>query len=214
MNTNTEKLNELFSLSDFDEFQNVKNPMTLFDNWLNAAIEKKIIEPNAMMLATADSSGKPSARIVLLKEYNENGFVFYSNYTSRKGKDLEENPAAALVFWWGSIIRQVRVEGVVEKTSDEESDLYFSSRPRGSQISALASNQSKPIPNYAYLKNKFDELTKQLENREIPRPEYWGGYRVKPFMIEFWQARDNRLNDRIRFTKNKSGDWDINRLSP
>ena len=191
-----------------------KNPLTLFEIWFNYAIENKVLEPNAMTLATADKNGKPSARIVLLKDYSEKGFVFFTNYKSIKGNQLEENPNAALVFWWGTLARQIRIEGTVKKISKADSDAYFNSRPRGSQIGAIVSNQSKMIPSYSYLENQFDALSEKYKNKRVKRPEYWGGYQVKPNIIEFWQGRENRLHDRLRFVKTDSDNWKLERLSP
>lgn len=191
-----------------------KNPFGLFDQWFNFAIKESVLEPNAMTLATADENGFPSARIVLLKDYNEKGFVFFTNYNSKKGTHLSKNPNAALVFWWGKLARQIRVEGKVEKISEEESKEYFHSRPIGSQIGAIISNQSKVIPNYNFLEEKFEEAKVQLKDTNIEKPEYWGGYRIVPRMLEFWQGSENRLHHRLRFSKTNDNDWRIERLAP
>ena len=214
MKYNPANLRQSYRTIGLDETTITKNPITLFEDWFNYAIEKNILEPNAMTLATADENGKPSARIVLLKDYNERGFVFFTNYKSIKGLQLEQNSYTALVFWWGSLARQIRIEGSVEKVSAKESDEYFNSRPRGNQLGAVVSNQSKIIPNYSHLQKGFEEISNKLKNKKIKRPQYWGGYRVKPVMIEFWQGRENRLHDRLRFTKGKSGNWKLDRLSP
>lgn len=197
-----------------DESNIEKNPFKLFEQWFNIALKSGILEPNAMTLATADNLGKPSARIVLLKDLTQRGFVFFTNYKSRKGDQLNENPFAALVFWWDKLERQIRIEGKVEKLSKKDSDIYFNSRPRGSQLGAVISRQSEVIPNYNFLKNEFLEFKKGIKGKKIIRPNYWGGYLLKPELIEFWQGRENRLHDRIRYTKKKSKSWLIERLSP
>jgi pyridoxamine 5'-phosphate oxidase len=166
-----------------------------------------------MMLSTADVNGNPSARIVLLKEIDDSGFVFYTNYGSRKGKDLKENPKAALTFFWDELLRQIRIEGRIEKISKETSKKYFSSRPRESQIGAWVSAQSSVIPNREILENKFDELEEKFGNEEIPLPDFWGGYRVIPNYFEFWQGRENRLHDRICYKK-ENDEWKIFRIAP
>jgi pyridoxamine 5'-phosphate oxidase len=166
-----------------------------------------------MMLSTADVNGNPSARIVLLKEIDDSGFVFYTNYGSRKGKDLKENPKAALTFFWDELLRQIRIEGRIEKISKETSKKYFSSRPRESQIGAWVSAQSSVIPNREILENKFDELEEKFGNEEIPLPHFWGGYRVIPNYFEFWQGRENRLHDRICYKK-ENDEWKIFRIAP
>jgi pyridoxamine 5'-phosphate oxidase len=191
-----------------------KNPIKLFEIWFNYAIQKKVLEPNAMTLATADKNGKPSARIVLLKDFDESGFVFFTNYTSIKGNQLQENLNAALVFWWENLAKQIRIEGSVEKISTKESDAYFNSRPRGNQLGAIISDQSQPIQSYSYLESEFEKISRKYKNKKVVRPNYWGGYRVIPDMIEFWQGRENRLHDRLRFTISKSDNWKLERLSP
>lgn len=191
------------------------NPFTQFAKWFQAVLEAKLPEPNAMTLATATPSGKPSARMVLLKGFDENGFVFFTNYNSHKGQELIQNPQAALVFNWLELHRQVRIEGTVEKVSDEESTEYFQSRPKGSQIGAWASPQSSVIPNREVLEEKVAQLRQVYEHAEaLPRPEHWGGFRVKPDRIEFWQGRPSRLHDRIQFSRQANGSWKIERLAP
>lgn len=203
-----------YDKNQLDEELIEKNPIMLFDSWFKSALNAEILEPNAMTLATADSNARPTARMVLLKDFDDDGFVFYTNYKSRKGLQLEQNPFAALVIWWGIFARQVRIEGSVEKVSVEESDDYFYSRPRGHQLGTSASNQSQIIPNYEFLEKQYTGLSKQFEGKQIPRPDFWGGYRLKPEIIEFWQGRLNRLHDRLRYTKKKSGGWNIDRLAP
>jgi pyridoxamine 5'-phosphate oxidase len=190
-----------------------KNPFEQFSSWYKMADDAGFIHPDAMTLATADKNSKPSARIVLLKSFDENGFVFFTNYKSRKGNELEVNPYASLVFYWDKIDKQVRIEGSIEKISEKESEEYFHTRPQGSQIGALASPQSKVIIDRGYLENKFEELSKKYAGKEIPLPENWGGYRVKPFYFEFWQSRDNRLHDRICYIKERES-WKLERLAP
>ena len=207
-------LRKQYKNEPLDENKIEKNPIKLFEQWFNVALERNIIEPNAMTLATSDSNGIPSARIVLLKDLNQLGFTFFTNYESKKGTQLENNPFAAIVFWWGKLERQVRVEGTIEKLSNKDSDEYFKSRPRGSQLGAVVSKQSLVIPNYDFLQNQFVELEKKYKGKKIKRPNYWGGYRLKPTIIEFWQGRKNRLHDRIRYTKKNGKYWLIERLSP
>ena len=190
------------------------NPLQQFRKWFHEAINSEILEPNAMTLATINSEGKPVARIVLLKNLDEQGFIFFTNYQSQKGQNLLDNPWASLVFWWGELERQVRVEGKVAKISESESDQYFYSRPIGSQLGAWASPQSQVIPNRQFLENRLQEFTQQYENKTIPRPENWGGYRVIPNTIEFWQGRQNRLHDRLCYRLNEEQQWQIDRLAP
>ncbi|MCE2926109.1 MAG: pyridoxamine 5'-phosphate oxidase [Rickettsiales bacterium] len=191
-----------------------KNPITQFQAWLNAAAEHPhIIEPTAMCLATADKSGEPSARMVLLKEVDERGFVFYTNDESHKGHDLRENPRVALVFYWMPLKRQIRVEGIAEKVSDEESDAYFNSRPRDSRIGAWASKQSRPLKDKAQLVADVARETARFGLSEIPRPPYWYGWRVVPKVIEFWEEGLFRIHDREVFSRSGEG-WEITRLYP
>lgn len=192
---------------------NTRDPFSIFRDWYQEATDAGITDPSIMTLATANKDGKPSARIVLLKSFNEHGFVFYTNYQSRKGLDLEKHPWAALVLHWRETGRQVRIEGAVEKVQASLSDRYFESRPRGSQLGAWASEQSREIPSRAsldkFLKRRELEFSEQL----IPRPPHWGGYRVIPDMIEFWSDRENRMHERILFEKKGQG-WDSKRLAP
>lgn len=189
------------------------NPIKQFQTWFDQAMAADIIEPNAMTIATATKEGMPSARIVLLKGLDERGFVFYTNYESRKGQELLDNPHASLVFWWGVLERQVRIEGWVEKISDEETIAYYRSRPVGSQLGAWASDQSRVIPNREVLEQRLDDLTQHYQNQDIPRPPHWGGFRVVPQAIEFWQGRPSRLHDRLRY-RLVDGSWKIERLAP
>ena len=188
------------------------DPIEQFHTWFEDALNAELIEPNAMTLSTVDENGMPSARIVLLKEFDHEGFVFYTNYNSRKGHELASNPYAALTFFWLPLERQVRIKGSVQKVSDEENDNYFYKRPIDSQKAAIASEQSSPIKNKESLSEKMDEL-KKLHKESIKRPTLWGGYQVKPYNIEFWQGRPNRLHDRISYYQ-QSGKWVKTRLAP
>jgi len=189
------------------------DPIAQFQRWFDEAMAAGVAEPNAMTLATASPSGEPSARIVLLKGLGPDGFVFFTSYDSAKGREMAANPRAALVFFWKELERQVRIEGDVSQVSAEESDTYFHSRPRGSQLGAIASRQSASIPSRATLDQRLAEAEGRYADREIPRPDTWGGYRVAPRRIEFWQGRPNRLHDRILFRR-EGGAWVRERLSP
>jgi pyridoxamine 5'-phosphate oxidase len=191
-----------------------KDAMEQFGTWWKDALKSEIEEVNAMTLATATAAGKPSARIVLLKGFDKNGFIFFTNYHSHKGKQLEENPMGSLVFFWKELERQVRVEGTVAKISAKESDVYFNSRPIESRIGAWASPQSKVISSRQVIEENIIELEKSFAGKEIDRPPHWGGYMVKPLLVEFWQGRPGRLHDRIQYTFLKEGGWKIERLAP
>ena len=190
------------------------DPMEQFRKWFEEALAADLHEPNAMTLATASSGGRLSARVVLLKGFDERGFVFYTNYEGRKARDLEENPYCALAFYWGELERQVRVEGRVSRVPTEESDEYYQSRPRGSQLSAWASEQSRPVAGRDALEARLRRLEDEYEGREVPRPPFWGGYRVEPEAIEFWQGRENRLHDRLLYRCSGGGGWSMERLQP
>lgn len=191
-----------------------KNPIDQFSTWWNQAIESQIDEVNAMTLATVDANHKPSARIVLLKEFDENGFVFFTNYNSKKGLDMLTNKNVALVFFWKELERQVRIEGTVERVSDGISDAYFNSRPETSRIGAWASPQSTIINSREILETNFQKYQTAFEEKQIKRPPHWGGFNVKPELIEFWQGRSSRLHDRIMYCEIGDNEWKINRLAP
>jgi pyridoxamine 5'-phosphate oxidase len=188
-------------------------PVEQFRRWFDEALAANLHEPNAMTLATATPDGRPSARVVLLKGFDERGFVFYTNYEGRKAKELEINPYCALVFYWGELERQVRIEGRASRVPDKESDAYFEGRPRGSQLGAWASEQSRPVRDRGALEDRLRELEAGYEGREVPRPPFWGGYRVEPETIEFWQGRENRLHDRLSYRRS-DGLWRRERLQP
>jgi pyridoxamine 5'-phosphate oxidase len=190
------------------------NPFKQFKVWFEQALAAQLPEPNAMTIATATPDGKPYARIVLLKRYDERGFVFYTNYESQKGRQLIENPWGAIAFWWAELERQVRIGGRVEKVSPQEADEYFHSRPKGSQLGAWASNQSQVIDSREVLEQRLQQLKQEYENKDVPRPPHWGGFRVIPDEIEFWQGRPSRLHDRLLYRRDKDGSWTIQRLSP
>ena len=191
------------------------NPIRQFEKWSQEVRALGVVEQDviSMTLATATRFGQPDARIVLLKAFDEQGFVFYTNYDSRKGNELEENARACLLFYWSAVWRQVRIEGPVEKVSSEESDQYFQSRPLGSKIGAWASEQSRGVENRGVLEKRFAEFDSKFGD-DVPRPPHWGGYRVKPTTIEFWQGQENRMHDRLRYTLQDDGTWVIERLAP
>ena len=201
------------SLSETDLYD---DPFNQFTAWFEDYKGLDPLEPNSMVLATSNAEGQPSARVVLLKELNDEGFVFFTNYGSRKGKDIDENQKACLLFYWDFLERQIRIEGPIEKINQVESAAYFQSRPRGSQIGAWASPQSKVIPGRAHLDQLFRQAEDQFKtNEEIDCPDHWGGYIVKPLYFEFWQGRDNRLHDRISFRRGTdAGNWELARLAP
>lgn len=191
------------------------NPIRQFEKWFQELLAAGVNEQDSisMTLATATKDGEPSARIVLMKSFDERGFVFFTNYDSRKGSELTDNPRACLLFYWAAVWRQVRIEGEVEKVSADESDQYFQSRPLGSKTGAWASNQSQPIESRLALEQRFAEFESKFRGN-VPRPPHWGGYRVKPAVIEFWQGQDNRLHDRLKYTRQNNGNWSIERLAP
>jgi len=208
------ELRKNYTLQSLDLTDVDLNPVRQFELWLDQALNSNLPEANAMVLATAGSSGQPRARVVLLKGVVERGFVFYTNYKSRKGLDLSHNPRAGLCFNWLELERQVRIDGKVEKVSEEESTAYFNSRPFESRIGALASHQSSVVRDRQQLETTFKHLYDEYEGKSVPKPWDWGGYVVIPEVIEFWQGRPGRLHDRIEFKKDHNNDWSISRLSP
>lgn len=203
-----------YMLQHLSEEAVADTPVEQFSRWWNDAITSNVDEVNAMTLATASNDGLPSARIVLLKGFNEEGFVFFTNYQSYKAKNLEENPRACLVFFWKELERQVRITGLVSRVTDAESDEYFNSRPEASRIGAWTSPQSTVIISRQWLEEKESEFIKSFMKDAIPRPPHWGGYRVKPVSVEFWQGRPGRLHDRIQYSLEEEGNWRIERLAP
>jgi pyridoxamine 5'-phosphate oxidase len=207
-------LRKEYTIAGLTENELDPNPFKQFRKWLNQALEAGLPEPTAMTLATATKDGKPSARMVLLKHVGEEGFVFFTNYESLKGRELLRNPAAALVFYWVELERQVRIIGTAKKVSREESEQYFRTRPIGSQLAAWASKQSEILQNRREIERRVLELEAQYTNKEIPAPPLWGGFRIRPTEIEFWQGRPNRLHDRLRYALARGRKWKIERLSP
>jgi pyridoxamine 5'-phosphate oxidase len=207
------QLRKEYSLAALDETHVNSNPFIQFNTWFDEALQAQLQEPNALFLATVDESNKPSGRIVLLREANDKGFVFYTNYLSRKGIEIATNPHASMTFFWQELERQVRIEGVLEKVPESVSDDYFARRPRGSQIGAWTSPQSKQIISRAELEEEEKRISALFEGKEVKRPAHWGGYCLVPHYLEFWQGRENRLHDRICFSLTNSG-WSIARLAP
>ncbi|MCM5527799.1 pyridoxamine 5'-phosphate oxidase [Parasegetibacter sp. NRK P23] len=203
-----------YKLRSLAETDVAADAVAQFGRWWEEAVASQIDEVNAMTLATASADGVPSARIVLLKGYDEKGFTFFTNYESFKGQQLGENPRACLVFFWKELERQVRITGIIEKVSQKESEEYFISRPQGSRLGAWASPQSQVIPNREWLETKEAELKAIYGDNDVPKPPHWGGYRLKPIVVEFWQGRASRLHDRIQYTLQDEGAWKIERLAP
>jgi pyridoxamine 5'-phosphate oxidase len=214
MDTSIADLRKDYSLQDLTEKDVDPNPFKQFKTWFSHAVEAQLTEPNAMTLATCTPDGQPAARMVLLKDVDEQGFVLFTNYNSHKGQELAINPQATLVFWWAELERQVRVVGTVEKISSAQSDSYFEVRPSKSRLGAWASNQSEVIASREILEQQLKDFERHYENQEVPRPPHWGGYRVIPQKIEFWQGRSSRLHDRLLYSRLEYGSWKIERLSP
>ncbi len=207
------KLRHDFSKMSLDESMIASDPIKQFEVWFRAAVEGKVNEPNAMVVSTVSATNRPSSRILLLRDFSENGFVFYTNYNSRKAGDIEANPAASILFFWPELERQIRIEGTLQKQSSVDSDRYFDSRPRGSKLGAWTSPQSEIIADRKAIDDELETITKKFEGKEIPRPEWWGGYVLVPDRLEFWQGRPSRLHDRICYIKEKEN-WKIVRLAP
>ncbi|MGH3148365.1 MAG: pyridoxamine 5'-phosphate oxidase [Rubrobacter sp.] len=207
-------LREEYTRAGLVEADLAPDPAGQFRRWFDEALSADLHEPNAMILATANPRGRPSARVVLLKGFDERGFVFYTNYEGRKGWELEENPHCSLLFYWGELQRQVRIEGTATRASADESDAYYLTRPRGSRLGAWASAQSRQVESRKALEDRLRELEAEYEGQdEVPRPPFWGGYRVEPETFEFWQGRENRLHDRLVYRRAPNG-WDVVRLQP
>jgi pyridoxamine 5'-phosphate oxidase len=213
MNASIAGLRKEYTLNGLNEEDVLASPTKQFQKWFQEALEADVLEPNGMVLSTIREDGFPAGRVVLLKELDDQGFVFYTNYNSDKGQNLVQHPVASLTFWWGELERQVRIVGKVEKVTAAESDAYFAVRPVGSQIGAWVSNQSEVLANRAILDEKVRFFVEKYTDQVVPRPSHWGGYRVVPHEIEFWQGRPSRLHDRIRYVL-QNNEWKIERLSP
>ena len=203
-----------FSSAEFDESKVSSSPIKQFEKWMQEAILAEVYEPNAMTLATVDKKGQPDARVVLLRDVTIKGFSFFTNYKSKKGKEMASSKKACLNFYWQEMGRQVRILGAIEKLPASHSNEYFHSRPRESQLGAWASNQSEELENRDELLKRLAAISKKYEGKKVPRPEHWGGYRVKPTEIEFWQGRQSRLHDRVLYRKLRNGKWETLRLNP
>jgi pyridoxamine 5'-phosphate oxidase len=214
MNSRIANLRQEYAAQVLLEEAAAADPITQFQTWWEEAIRSEIVEPNAMTLATASCDGMPAARIVLLKNFSSEGFVFYTNYNSYKALQLDENPKACLVFFWKELERQVRITGLVSKLSPSESDAYFLSRPEGSRLGAWASPQSQVIESRAWLDDHYQQLVERKDGIAEERPPHWGGYIVRPVIVEFWQGRRSRLHDRLQYSLEESGSWKLERLAP
>ncbi|MDR3626405.1 MAG: pyridoxamine 5'-phosphate oxidase [Ignavibacteriaceae bacterium] len=212
-NTEIARIRRDYKLAELNEFTVFDNPFKQFSKWMEEAVKSNIIDPNAMVLATADRNAHPAARVVLLKGFDSEGFVFFTNYESKKGKSLIVNPNASILFFWKEFERQIRISGRVKKVFQAESLEYFNSRPFESRIAAWASNQSKVIPDREYLEKRFNELKEKHKDGEVPLPPFWGGFKLFADSFEFWQGRENRLHDRICYEK-ENNKWKISRLAP
>ena len=214
MSIDYDQLRREYRHVSLDEMKMNADPIVEFDHWFQGAIKIELELPNAMVLATVSNDGKPAARYVLLKSFDEGGFVFFSHSVSAKGQQIADNPFAALVFYWSPLHRQVRVEGRVEKVSDKEADDYFTSRPYSSRISVWVADQSTTIESREFMEQRVELLEQQYPEDKVPRPDTWVGYRVVPESLEFWQGRENRLHDRILYQRTETGSWSMSRLAP
>ena len=214
MSKSIAELRHEYALGALSESDVDPDPIKQFERWLREAMKAQLPEPNAMTLATADRTGRPYARVVLLKDCDADGFVFFTNYQSDKGRQLADNPRAALVFLWLELERQVRIEGKAAKIPGADSEAYFQTRPRESRLGSLASRQSQVVARREILDKRFQQLAGQYPDDNIPMPHHWGGYRLRPEMLEFWQGRQGRMHDRLRYRSQKSGDWLLERLEP
>ena len=213
-NVPAEQIRREYTCGGLLESELLPDPIAQFERWFSDALAAEPVEPNAMTLATAEASGAPSARVVLLKGFDQSGFVFYTNYNSRKGRELSANPRASLCFYWKKLERQVRIDGTTERVSREESEAYFHSRPIGAQIGAWVSQQSEVLTSRAELDQRAVELAQHFSTGPVPLPDFWGGYRVIPQRLEFWQGRPSRLHDRIEYIPRGDGTWEHRRLAP
>jgi pyridoxamine 5'-phosphate oxidase len=214
LNQQVAALRKDYRLAALDESEVEQHPVKQFEKWWEEAINGQLDEPNAMTLATSTPEGRPSARIVLLKSFDTNGFIFFTNYESRKGLEMAANPQVSLLFFWRELERQVRIDGIVSKTDAAVSDEYYRTRPLGSRIGAIASPQSRVIPHRSFLEEQVNIIAAKYVLEEPARPQHWGGYIVKPTLVEFWQGRSNRLHDRVQYTLVEGGAWQIDRLAP
>lgn len=214
LNQQVAALRKDYRLASLDESEVDEHPVKQFEKWWQEAINSQLDEPNAMTLATSTPDGKPSARIVLLKSFDADGFIFFTNYESRKGLEMAANPNVSLLFFWRELERQVRIDGTVSKTPSAISDEYYYTRPMGSRIGAIASPQSRVIPHRSFLEEQVNLIAAQYVLETPVRPQHWGGYSVKPTLMEFWQGRSNRLHDRVQYTLMEGGEWKIERLAP
>jgi len=208
------KLRNDFALKTLDKDQLVENPILQFENWLQEAVDAQVNEPIACCLSTVSKYGQPSSRIVYVRNITDKGFVLFTNYSSKKGRDIEWNPKVCLNFFWPELERQIRIEGIIEKVDEVVSDEYFKDRPRSSQIGAWSSNQSEVIPNREALDKAIEAVEKKFEGKEVTRPPHWGGYIIVPNLIEFWQGRKSRLHDRLVYLQTEANTWVVERLNP
>lgn len=214
--TSIADIREEYTLDSLLEAQMKASPIKQFELWFGQALKSEVMEPNAMVLSTVSSEGRPSSRVVLLKDFDDSGFVFFTNYQSRKGRELDLNPVGSILFFWPELQRQIRIEGNIRRIPADQSTAYFQSRPRGNQLGAWASPQSEKVPDREFLEQKLEEMMQQFENQEqLPKPDHWGGYVLEPISMEFWQGRGSRMHDRIVYLQNPvDNTWNFHRLAP